>query len=194
MPALSMSSIEQIANNFRTELIPELRSDPLPLPVLDLVDNRLSAYAIFCYPARHAELGSRHAATDAAGGPEINIIMEQELWDQLIDGGRRANRARATVAHELGHAVLHVPVMRRRIASPNSEFLLSRVKRDSLEPYRDPEWQAWAIAGCILAPRAAIEAASASSVPELAAIFELSESMMRSHLKRLKLLGRFESA
>lgn len=87
--------------------------------------------------------------------------------------------------------MLHVPVVRRRLKSPLGELALNRVSRDSLKPYEDPEWQAWALAGCVVAPRKMIEAAPASSVTELADLFGVSEGMMKSHLKRLRLARRF---
>jgi Zn-dependent peptidase ImmA (M78 family) len=86
----------------------------------------------------------------------------------------------------VSHAVLHVPVVRRRLASPHRDLLLARVRRGSIPAYRDPEWQAWALAGCILMPRRTVKMLPDRSLSSLAHIYGVSEEFAQSHLRRLK--------
>ena len=95
-------------------------------------------------------------------------------------------------AHELAHAILHVPRIRRIRALRLERILLSRMRRAELKPYLDPEWQAFALGGCILAPREAISLLPGTALAELARVFGTSESLMWMHLKRLRLLPKEE--
>lgn len=191
MPPLSLASIEEIGNRVVEELCPGALTVPTPLDLPYLVDFALPKYGVHMYPVTEVELGDRLAATDPSGEKEINILIAEDHWNLLFAGGRRAYQPRATVAHELAHAILHVPVVRARLRHPLGHNLLSRVRRDSIPAYRDPEWQAWALAGCVLAPRQAVELANTRSVSELAEMFTISSGMMLAHLKRLRLTGRF---
>jgi hypothetical protein len=186
MPPMSMAMIEAVGDRTLELLCPDALARPVAIDFLRLVEWVLPKYGIFTYPANWEELGDRLGATDPSGDREIYILLCEELWDQLIAGGRQANRARATVAHELAHAILHVPYLRRRMATAQGA-LLNRVSRDSIRPFEDPEWQAWALAGCLVAPPKAISMLQDVSVSAVAATFGVSEGMAQAHLKRLKL-------
>jgi Zn-dependent peptidase ImmA (M78 family) len=106
----------------------------------------------------------------------------------LHAGGRKAHHARGTVAHELGHVYLHVNQIRARIALGRG--LPRQVDVREVKTYDNAEWQAWAFAGCFLAPRASILAANTLDAAQLASIFATSEKLMKLHLRRLGLLER----
>lgn len=190
MPALSMALIEAWAGSALDTFAPQWRIGPQPLDIVSLIDNVLPQHGIYVAPATAAELGHRHAATDPTGSGEINILVGEELWDDLYSGGRRANFARATVGHELGHALMHVHVVRRRLSTPQHEHLLARQMRRDLPAYRDPEWQAWAFAGALLVPRQSVVMLDDPSVSDAANVFEVSESFVQAHLRRLRLVLR----
>ena len=192
MPPLSMKIIEKIGQDILNLLAPEALASPIAINLADIVEKKLPQYGIFVYPATFAELKDSMAATIPVGERETNILLSAALWEQLFESGRRANRARATVAHELSHAILHVPYLRQRktFLAVEGDSVLHRVRRDELRPYEDPEWQAWGLAGCILAPRCTIETLADRPPSILAEIYEVSEGMVVSHLKRLKLLSR----
>jgi len=193
MPPISMKALEQLGEQTLTVLAPEVLTTPGPVDFLRLVDRDLQKFGIFVYPVHADRLQDRLAYTDAAGTGDINILLSFDLWNDLEQGGRRANRARATVAHELSHAILHVPVLRRRAAHPHAELLLSRrTRRSEIQAFEDPEWQAWALAGCILAPRKTLDLIASPSIEQAAIIYGISEGMLRSHLKRIGMLRRFE--
>lgn len=191
MPGVSMAAIEQIGDQLLGVLYPEALEAPMQVDVLHVVENVLPKHGIHVTPVDPAELKDCEAATDPVGEPgdEIEILVAEPVWEGLLAGGRSANRARVTIMHEVGHAVLHVPVVRRRTASPFRDLLLKRVQRGAIKPYRDPEWQAFALAGCVLAPRRTLEplVLLGHPVSALADTFGVSEKMLNSHLRRLRL-------
>lgn len=188
MPPLSMERIERLGELLSQTLAPKTLINPIALDVIALIDNVLPQYDIFVYPAHHEELGSREAATDPDGQSEVIILVEEEAWNNLYRGGAKANRPQATIIHEISHAILHVPVIRKRLNSEQKDLLLARVKRSDLPPYRDPEWQAWALAGCLLMPRRTIEMLEDKSLFNIAEVYAVSPDFARSHSKRLRLI------
>ncbi|WP_224364882.1 ImmA/IrrE family metallo-endopeptidase [Hyalangium versicolor] len=188
MPPLRMSTIESLGEAFLSEFCPNALVQPMAVDVFHLAEAVLPQRGIHVTPAHVVELGNNFALTDPSGSTSIEILLRDDLWDNLIEGGPRANLARATLAHEFGHALLHVPVIRRRRNLPTAKHLLARVARSEVPPYMDAEWQAWALGGCILAPRRTINMVAHLSIKEMAGIYQVSEKMMFWHLKRLKLV------
>jgi hypothetical protein len=188
MPPLSMAIIEQVGVRMLEEFAPEMLQAAGPLDIVTLIDRTLPGYGVHFYPASAIELEDRMAATDPSGDRETIVLLRHDLYEELYEGGRAAHRARATVAHELAHVVLHVPVIRRRLKSPLGAHLLNRVERRQLRAFEDPEWQAWALGGSLLMPRATVTKVQPFSVTEIGARYGVSEGMARSHLKRLRLL------
>jgi hypothetical protein len=201
MPPISMAAIEELGEGLRAELLPYLDASgtdlegalaadgPAALDVLYLVEHVLQRYGIDVYPASVLELGDREAATFPDSTGRTTILIREDSWEQLMAGGRQANRARATVMHELAHAVLHVQVLRARARDGLPGTALNRVSRRELKAFCDPEWQAWALAGAILLPRRSIESMLSRGLTEqdIADTFGVSASMLRSHIKRLKM-------
>ena len=191
MPPTSVAAIEAVARGFLQSLAPEMLQKPGPLDIVRLIDKGLPPYGIHITPASSIELGKRYAATDPGDGGDIEVLLHEDLYEDLYVGGRRANLARATVAHELGHVTLHVPVLRRRMLYRGVEALrMNRVARGELPPYEDPEWQAWTLAGYLLMPRAMVVRTGSLDVDEIAETFEVSPQMARQQLRRLAKHGR----
>ena len=188
MPAIATRTLESFGDALLEQVSPEMLERPRPLDVLRLVDDVFPEYGIHVYPVDPAHLGDMEGATDPDGDEEIDIHLRADTWDQLLHGGRRAHRARATVMHEFSHAALHVPIIRRRRLTPNAPLLLARVSSSTLKPYQNPEWQAWTLAGCLLMPRAAIRKLRDRSPRNVGRVFEVSEDFARAHLQRLKII------
>lgn len=184
---LGVAAIEELGRCFLEQLAPETMASPQPLNVVELVDLRLPQFGIHVCPASREELGNRDGATDPQGQGEISILVAEDVWDLLDAPAPKSHYARSTVCHEIGHAILHVPVLRRRLLLNNA---LARTQRSNLKAYEDPEWQAWAFAGAILIPSVTLRALKArfnGLTPALVSTtYEVSESMAQSHLRRLK--------
>jgi Zn-dependent peptidase ImmA (M78 family) len=80
------------------------------------------------------------------------IMLREDVYENAIEG---VPRDRFTIAHEIGHYILHKP---NRIA-------LSRSRGEQKSPaYLDPEWQANAFAGELLVPRQVIQDLSVDDI------------------------------
>jgi len=150
-------------------------------------DFDLPQRGIHISPATLAELKDREAATDASGNGEIEILLRYDFYDQLFMGNKRSNRARATVVHELSHVILHVQELRERKRYPDRPDLLNRLSRADIPAFEDPEWQAWALAGCIMMPFHHVkEIMQPGNIDRVASVFGVSQSFARKHIETLR--------
>ena len=188
MPPTTMAAIEEVANEFLAMLAPEMLTAPMALDVVRLIEHDLPSHGIHVVPASATEMQDCLGVTDCLSSPtEITILLREDEWSDLFRDDGRANQPRATVGHELGHTVLHAKEMRKHAASGDVEKLLPRHDCNAVPSYMDAEWQAFAFAGCILAPRRTIEMVEDPTIRKLAAVYRVSVSLMQKHLGRLKL-------
>ena len=184
---LSITAIEELGRCFLDQLSPATLKKPQALDVLHLADRTLPQFGIHVCPASREEIGNRAGATDPQGDGEICILVSEDVWDALEEPAPASHFARTTACHEIGHAVLHVPALRRRLLLKDA---LSRIQRRNLRAYEDPEWQAWMFAGAILMPSVTLrmlQGQHKSLTPDLVGqTYEISDKMAQSHLRRLK--------
>ena len=186
VPPLGTHAIEEVARSFLEALLPDTLLEPKSLDLVSMIDILLPEYGIHVCPASHEEIGDRAGATDPQGDGEIDILVSEDVWNSIDQSPPACHFARTTVSHEIGHAVLHVPVLRRRLLL---EDALNRIQRSNLQAYLDPEWQAWMFAGSILMPRPTLNMLATDgrfSISRVSEIYEVSLQMVRSHLKRIK--------
>lgn len=178
MPPLSKADIVRIAGVTLQEFEPEAVLRPRPVDVVRLVDHVLPAHNIDVYPATADELPGQEAHTQPFQR-NPTVLIRQDQWAYLMRGGGSGLRARATVAHELGHVVLHVPVLRRRRDSPDGAMELTRVDPAKVKTYADPEWQAWCFAGAFLVPPHTLARLDPITPENIAATYQVSERFAR---------------
>ena len=134
VPPLSRDKIIDAAVNLRTAL----RITNQMFPILTVVEVLLPQIdEEFSFEVKdEAELGNQHGLTR----PEL-----KEMWirDDVYEGARKGvGRDRFTIAHELGHYLLHNEPGLARTLKP----------KGSLPAYRCSEWQANSFAGALLIP------------------------------------------
>lgn len=77
------------------------------------------------------EMGTNHGLTNPDTG---KVMIREDVYDRACQG---KGRDRLTIAHELGHFLMH----------DGMTFGLARASKDEdIPPYCDPEWQATAFA------------------------------------------------
>ena len=123
----------------------------LYFPILSFVENILPIlipdFQFEVVP--EAEMGNKHGETY----PSKNLIRIRE--DIYLRAAAGEGRDRLTVAHEVGHLFLH----------EDDSIALCRLEPgDKLKPYEDPEWQADAFGGELLASSYLIEGMNSREV------------------------------
>jgi Zn-dependent peptidase ImmA (M78 family) len=131
----SWKSIRTIANNFRKSV--GLDQEP-SLPVMELVEDvlytRLGLFRLEI--TDHSEMNGAEGFTDPLGS---FMMIREDVYVKALNGD---GRARFTVAHELGHMILHT-----------GQPLLARVPSNhNFKPYELSEPQANKFAAELLMP------------------------------------------
>lgn len=123
----------------------------LYFPILPFVENVLpmliSDFQFEVVPA--SEMGVKHGETY----PSKSLIrIREDIYNRAADG---EGRDRLTVAHEVGHLLLH---------EDGAIALYCLDPSEKLKPYEDPEWQADAFGGELLASSYLIKGLSSFDV------------------------------
>lgn len=166
---------------------PSVLDDPSPFDIERFFENELESIAgvHFDYlPLRYDILG--YTDSDA---------MVSVVSSSLAEDGSNMNLFRATVAHEVGHAILHVSQFRQRkqrqrfVDNDEGDVGLRLYREDDIPLYENPEWQAWRFAKALLMPVPMVYRAYqlAYSLEDIGAAFGVSAKFARSRLKELKL-------
>ena len=100
---------------------------------------------------------------------------------------------RSTMAHETGHAILHVADYRRKkailrsIHKKNHELQVYR--EQDIKLYMNPEWQAWRFAGAILMPAQAFTVAvdDGLGVRDMCERFGVNRAFVNTRARALKI-------
>lgn len=175
------------AEAFLGRCAPQHLEQPGPLDVVSLVDHGLESQGISVYPVTPKELPDSEAETRAGVGNWLEIWMRDEFFDSLFEWNHRSVRARSTLAHEIGHCVLHASEVRAGRHHPEV-LALRRAPRGSLKAYEDCEWQAHAFAGAFLMPLATVRSVDLEDVLAVAETFGVSDRFVLSYRKRMKRL------
>jgi len=186
VPGLSTAECVSIGEQLTALFQPEAFHLPQPIDLTKIMDQILPKYNISVYPVGNHELPDQEAKTIYVNN-EIQILLRQEFYDQLFLSNRMANRARATLAHEIIHAIIHLPYLRRVSQNGQQTIYLNRYSRSEIPPYQDPEWQAWSIAGSMLIPLVHLrQLLPNKNIQEVADIFCVSSKYLNKHIKRLR--------
>jgi len=153
---LSYRKIDEIASQWRRTLG---YGDLDPIDVKSFFDKDLDNITVSVKGRKVDLVQSISDAIEEGSSkwnPDIEAIevgLSPNGYDELADG---SPRARYTVAHEFGHAILHTEELVELVdLSTNHHLAMNRRKDHPI--YRDTEWQANAFAAAWLMPRAAIE-------------------------------------
>lgn len=122
-------------------------------PVVHFLENILPIlipeFQLEITPQR--EMGNKHGETY----PSRNLIRIRE--DVYLGAVAGYGRDRLTIAHEIGHLFMH---------EDDSIALCKLAPNEKLRPYEDPEWQANAFGGELLASGYLIKGMSVADVSE----------------------------
>lgn len=164
---LSRADIRSFANVIRKAMgLTDERYFPIR-EFLELVMPKIDEEFVLEVLPKH-EMGSNHGLAY----PEDKVIkLREDVYDGAVDG---KPRDRLTMAHEVGHYFLHT---KERVS-----FARSIGPSEALPAYRDPEWQANAFAGELLAPPHIIKGMSVFEVMKFCGV---SQDAARKQLKSM---------
>lgn len=143
----SRKKIRVLANNIREIL--DLQHEKY-FPVMELLELGMPLlFENFSYEVISTEEMFAYGVTY----PEKNkICLREDVYERAISGN---GRDRFTVAHEIGHYIMHKP---SRISLARAELV------KEIPAYKNPEWQANTFAGELLAPPHLIKGLSINEV------------------------------
>ena len=148
--AVSRNSIRFFIHNLKKKVGLE---NVLYFPILKFVENALPSlipdFQFEVVPEN--EMGNKHGETY----PSKNLIRIRE--DIYLRAAQGEGRDRLTIAHEVGHLFMH---------DDDAIALCRLAPNERLKPFEDPEWQADAFGGELLASSYLIKGMSAWAVAE----------------------------
>ncbi|HZG20587.1 MAG TPA: ImmA/IrrE family metallo-endopeptidase [Herbaspirillum sp.] len=136
-PPMRRAEIRQLANDLRQKLG---MAHNLWFPVLEFAEQVLPSMDPNYYfqVVEEEELGSSHGMT-ISYGKDVAIQIRQDVYERAY---RDEGRDRGTVAHEVGHYLMHA-----RTTALHRNF------GGVIQTCEDPEWQAKCFQGELLIPR-----------------------------------------
>jgi len=153
-PPMKRADVRQLALKLRRELG---MADRLWFPILEFAELALPQmdknYSFEVVES--SELGSSHGLTERIDN-QITIKIRDDIYDRAY---RDEGRDRGTVAHEVGHYLMHAksPALHRHFGN-------------SLRSFEDPEWQAKCFQGELLVPKHLVMHMSVSDVERLCGV------------------------
>jgi Zn-dependent peptidase ImmA (M78 family) len=131
---------------------------------------------------------AKYSGLTAKRGDDVQVLIRQ--GDSLV-------RKRFTIAHELGHVVLHLRAADQEFIDTEADlFRTSDEASDDWTPERRQEWEANVFAAELLMPADLVRSTWASlpesgrTVAALARFFQVSETAMAIRLQELGVLPR----
>lgn len=166
---ISRSEIRQYARKLRKCLGYE---NILKIPIVEIMENILPLLIHdFNYEVvKKSEMGNKHGETN----PDQHLIRIRE--DVYVGACNGNGRDRFTIAHEIGHLLFHQKM----------NITLCRVEGNNEERpkvYEDPEWQADAFAGELLAPSYLIQGMTAAEIKKHAQISMAAAQTQLRHIQ-----------
>lgn len=149
----SYADIEEAAALARTALLP-VNKPTEALPGVPLFEQ-LDAYAAgrgaqLDYQVKPLPAGVEALTRYDPSERQIIVTLSEETYSALE---HKNPRARLTLAHEVGHIVLHSALLIKLAEIPHRKMVvLMRGSWPKFPVYRDTEWQADAFASALLAP------------------------------------------
>lgn len=184
VPGMSRAQIENEANALLKRLQPDAYSGDT------LVDVE-TVYDVYIVTEHGIKTGYRDLSKYASNilgftnAKDKVSFVDKSLIDSDDPVIRR--RCRATIGHEIGHCLYHVPILQDYISfslrdNPNG---FCRKEKSLIKAYEDPEWQAWEFAGAFLMPKTLIMECIQDSLSrnDIAEKFDVNPSFVDVRLK-----------
>ena len=122
--------------NVATQLLMHCEISGPPILIVEILEFHLTNLGVTYEYLPRQEMGDDHGRSFPNDG---RIQIREDVYERACEG---RGRDRLTIAHEIGHVILHGGLpLRRSVVSP-----------DSIRTFESSEWQANAFAGELLMP------------------------------------------
>lgn len=182
----SGAKIDQIAIRIIKKFQPEILNEPAAFDIESFFE--LDLEAISDVKPYYSDL------PPGIYGYTDSDLKESVISSDLMDNWTQRKFCRSTMAHEIGHVLIHVPEFRLKKALLRSihdkKHVSLRLHREAdVEIFRNPEWQAWRFAGALLMPEPTFKTAIMDGLDEqeLSRQFQVNPAFIRTRLRALKL-------
>lgn len=147
LPYLQYDEVRRIADEFLAQYHPALE---IPIPIERIIEFKMKI-DIFPMPGLSTDFD----------GDSLEVVGYTSLHRKTITVdewiyNNRINRYRFTLAHEVGHIIMHRALYEME-PFKNIDQWKEFIKNFPLSEYKKFEWQAYAFAGLVLAPRSRLE-------------------------------------
>ena len=159
VPPLSLKQIHKRCELIRTIFNIQLNE---PVDIVKVFEYILTQIGVEFEVVPKHEMGAKHGETIPS---ENRIRIREDVYERACNG---YGRDRLTMAHELGHLLLH-----------RVETITFAREDGDIPPYKDPEWQANAFAGELLAPYEYIKDMSVIDIASYYGVTEKAASIQR---------------
>ena len=157
--------IDAWGEGFLRTHFPALLQEPGKLPIREIVDIVLPRdYEV------DVGVADLNGAVEGICEPPNRLTLRAEVYDGLDDSGHD----RFTGAHEVTHALGHLPQLNARYESTVG---VPVYRRSRVKPFRDPEWQANRGAAALLMPAVMVRwllERCGPDIPAFASVFGVS--------------------
>lgn len=190
VPPMKASTIEKKAEEILRRYYPTVFTAPSSTPVDNFFEFIIPEFD--CIKTSYTNLNMLGIAAECYTNATQKIsIIDESLANDFTPWGRR--RFRATVGHESGHCILHVPLCRWQASLQVIGKGMHR-ERSTMKVFEDPEWQAWRFAHAFCMPaRTVIKAVNKwgtgpEGINALVETFDMNPAFVRTRLKMLKII------
>ena len=159
VPPLSLKQIRKRCELIRTIFNIQLNE---PVDIVKVFEYILTQIGVEFEVVPKHEMGAKHGETIPS---ENRIRIREDVYERACNG---YGRDRLTMAHKLGHLLLH-----------RVETITFAREDGDIPPYKDPEWQANAFAGELLAPYEYIKDMSVIDIASYYGVTEKAASIQR---------------
>jgi transcriptional regulator with XRE-family HTH domain len=131
VPPLSTDTIRTFAEKVRSAFV---ENDRVDFPIMDVIEFRLG----LLFDGFYLDVRDRESMGEDEGrviGGTMSLALREDVYEKAWNGD---GRDRLTACHELGHFMMHRTVT------------MARTCDDTVEIFRDAEWQADTFAGTLL--------------------------------------------
>lgn len=166
VPGMSWAQVESIARNALATLAPNSAQEPIPPNMIQILEVDLFQKYGIDFGVEELPYG-----TEARFDPDANcIILAESTYRDLC---ANLPRARFTVAHEIGHAIMHAPYLKEILDGNRKKRVLNR---GEIPAYANPEMQANRFASELLMPSQLVRnlILQGKNVHDLSKIFQVS--------------------